>query len=115
MESYRAVQLTGGSEVCIVSGYGGAGKTRLVREALDKMVQEGALTAYAKFDQFNEDVPFTAMVISSVMSLKSGTMHLRHCKTIILQERRRSELLQKHSLNGSRSRPSYASRLGSLT
>jgi len=27
------------------------------------MVQEGALTAYAKFDQFNEDVPFTAMVI----------------------------------------------------
>jgi len=63
MESYRAVQLTGISEVCVVSGYGGTGKTYLVREALDKMVQEGALAAYAKFDQFNEDVPFTAMVI----------------------------------------------------
>lgn len=63
MESFRAVQLTGSSEVCIVSGYGGAGKTYLVRKALEKMVQEGALTAYAKFDQFNEDVPFTAMVI----------------------------------------------------
>jgi predicted ATPase len=64
MESYRAVQLTGiSSELCIVSGYRGAGKTCLVREALNKMVQEGALTAYAKFDQFNEDVSFTAMVI----------------------------------------------------
>src|SRR5947207_15776736 len=62
MESFRSVQLSGNSEVCIVSGYSGAGKTSLVRSALEKMLQEGALTAYAKFDQFNEDVPYTAMV-----------------------------------------------------
>jgi predicted ATPase len=62
MESFRSVQLSGNSEVCIVNGYSGVGKTSLVSSALDKMMQEGALTAYAKFDQFNEDVPYTAMV-----------------------------------------------------
>ena len=63
MDSFQAVQLTAISEVCIVSGYGGAGKTFLVNEAMNKMVKEGALTAYAKFDQFNEDVPLTGLVI----------------------------------------------------
>ena len=64
MESFRSVQISGNSEVCVVNGYSGVGKTSLVRSALDKMMQEGALTAYAKFDQFNEDVPYTAMVNS---------------------------------------------------
>jgi predicted ATPase len=64
MESFHSVQLSGKSEVCVVDGYSGVGKTSLVRNALDKMTQEGALTAYAKFDQFNEDVPYTAMVSS---------------------------------------------------
>jgi predicted ATPase len=62
MESFHEVLLTGNSEVCIVSGFSGAGKTCLVREALEKMTQEGALIATAKLDQFNADVPYTAMV-----------------------------------------------------
>jgi predicted ATPase len=62
MESFQNVQLSGNSEVCIVSGNSGTGKTFLVRKALDRMMQERALTAYAKYDQFNEDVPYTAMV-----------------------------------------------------
>lgn len=62
LESFRAVQLSGYSDVCVVSGYPGAGKTSLVLDALERMTQEGALIAYGKFDQFNEDVPYTAMV-----------------------------------------------------
>jgi predicted ATPase len=62
IESFHSVQLTGNSEVCVVSGYAGAGKTCLVRDAMEKMVQEGALAAYSKFDQFNQDVPYSAMV-----------------------------------------------------
>jgi predicted ATPase len=62
MEVFREVQLTGNSEVCIVSGFSGAGKTSLVREALEQMTQEGALAATAKFNQFNPDVPHTSMV-----------------------------------------------------
>lgn len=62
IQSFHEVQLTGKSEVCIVSGFSGAGKTCLVRGGLEKMAQEGALIATAKFDQFNADVPHTAMV-----------------------------------------------------
>jgi predicted ATPase len=65
MEVFREVQLTGNSEVCIVSGFSGAGKTCLVREALEQMTQEGALAATAKFNQFNPDVPHTSMVRAS--------------------------------------------------
>jgi predicted ATPase len=83
MDSFRAVQLSGNSEVCVVSGYSGAGKTFLVREAMDRMIQEGAQTAYAKFDQFNQDVPYTAMVHSLLLSDK-GPMYPRYRPTIIL-------------------------------
>lgn len=77
IESFQNVQLSGSSKVCIVSGHSGSGKTFLVRKALDRMTQEGALTAYAKYDQFNEDVPYTAMVSKYlVFSLILGSMHL---------------------------------------
>jgi len=69
-EAFHGVQLTGKSAVCVVSGFSGSGKTRLVREALDRMTQEGALTATAKIDQFDPDVPHTAMVPSSLCITK---------------------------------------------
>ena len=62
MESFREVQLTGNSGVCLVSGYAGAGKTYLVKKAMDRMIREGALTTYAKYDQYADDVPYLAMV-----------------------------------------------------
>ena len=64
MRLFCTVQLSGNFEICVVSGYSGSGKTSLVPEALDEMMQEGALTVYAKLEQFNEDVPYTAMVKS---------------------------------------------------
>jgi hypothetical protein len=71
MEVFREVELTGNSEVCIVSGFSGAGKTSLVREALEQMTQEGALAATAKFNQFNPDVPHTSMVRSISPRIKA--------------------------------------------
>jgi len=62
MDSFHAMQSSGNSGVCIVTGYSGSGKTYLVREAMSRMTQEGALTTSAKFDQFSQDVPYTAIV-----------------------------------------------------
>lgn len=56
------VQASGNSGACVVSGYPGAGKTYLVRDALERMKQEGALVACAKLDQYSEDVPYSAIV-----------------------------------------------------
>lgn len=64
--TFRTVQVSGTSGVCIVNGYPGAGKTYLVREALERMRQEGGLVASAKFDQYSEDVPYTAIVEPSL-------------------------------------------------
>jgi predicted ATPase len=87
MESFRAVQLTGISEVCVVSGHAGAGKTHLVYEAMTRMREEGAMTAYAKFDQFNQDIPFTAIVYVLFYGITEiGTDCFRHYKTNILHE-----------------------------
>jgi predicted ATPase len=61
-EVFRGVYASGSSGICVVRGHPGVGKTYLVREALDMMRQEGALVACAKFDQYSEDVPFTATV-----------------------------------------------------
>ena len=60
--TFRVVHGSGASGVCIVKGYPGAGKTYLVQEALERMREEGALVASAKFDQYNKDVPYTAIV-----------------------------------------------------
>ena len=79
------MQVSGTSGVCIVSGYPGSGKTCLVREALERMKQEGALVASAKFDQYSEDVPYTAIVQPFRLLLMIGTTHFRHCPATVLQ------------------------------
>ena len=62
MDAFRVVQISGNSGVCLVSGYPGAGKTYLIREALERMRDEGTVVACAKLDQYSEDVPYTAIV-----------------------------------------------------
>ena len=66
MDAFQVVQTSGNSGVCVVSGHPGAGKTYLVREALERMKQEGALVACAKLDQYSEGVPYTAIVLRLV-------------------------------------------------
>jgi len=77
METFRATQLSGASSVCCISGYAGIGKTSLARLALEKMREEGAITASAKFEQYNENIPFTAIVpFPFVVSLMQGSMYI---------------------------------------
>jgi len=61
METFRATQLSGTSGVCCVTGSAGAGKTYLVRHAMEQMKQEGAIITSAKLEQYNEHIPYTAI------------------------------------------------------
>lgn len=62
MDTFQTTQLSGTSAICCVSGYAGAGKTYLIREAMERMKQEGAITASGKFDQFDQGAPYSAIV-----------------------------------------------------
>lgn len=75
-EAFRGVQISGSSGICIVNGHPGSGKTYLVGEALERMQQEGALVACAKYDQYSEDVPYTATVQALQSILIVGPIHL---------------------------------------
>jgi predicted ATPase len=68
MEIFETILPNGTSGVCVVTGYSGCGKTSLVRDALVKMRDKGALIASAKFDQFTKDVPYTAIVCSLIQN-----------------------------------------------
>jgi predicted ATPase len=75
-EAFRGIQISSSSGICIVSGHPGCGKTSLVHEAMERMEQEGALVACAKFDQYSEDVPYTATVQALYSILIVGPVHL---------------------------------------
>ena len=83
MEVFRTVQQTGNSGVVIVSGHAGCGKTYLVREAIKRMAEEGALTVSAKVDQFISEAPYTAIVGGIIVNLTIGPMYRRHCSTTL--------------------------------
>jgi predicted ATPase len=83
MEVFRNLQQTGNSGVVIVSGHAGCGKTYLVREAIKKMTEDGALAASAKVDQFTSDAPYTAIVSQIIVNLTIGPMYRRHCSTTL--------------------------------
>ncbi|MEO5650497.1 MAG: serine/threonine-protein kinase PknK, partial [Ginsengibacter sp.] len=52
----------GGSEVALVSGYSGVGKSRLVSEVKKLVYQEKGYFISGKFDQFKRDVPLRSLL-----------------------------------------------------
>ena len=72
MDTFRTTQLSGISAVCCVSGYAGAGKTYLIREAMERMKREGAITTSGKFDQYDQGAPYSAIVHSTCASSDVG-------------------------------------------
>jgi predicted ATPase len=52
----------GGSEMMLVAGYSGVGKTAVVNEVHKPIVRQRGYFIKGKFDQFNRNIPFSAFV-----------------------------------------------------
>jgi predicted ATPase/class 3 adenylate cyclase len=54
----------GSSEICMVSGYSGIGKSALVNELSKPLVQQRGFLIQGKFDQFRRSVPYSAVAVA---------------------------------------------------
>ena len=61
LEAFERV-VEGNSEMMLVAGYSGIGKTAVVNEVHKPMVQQRGYFIKGKFDQFNRNIPFSAFV-----------------------------------------------------
>jgi PAS domain S-box-containing protein len=52
----------GGSEIMLVTGYSGIGKTSLVREVYKPIAQRGGYFISGKFDQYQRDIPYSSLL-----------------------------------------------------
>jgi predicted ATPase/GAF domain-containing protein len=52
----------GASEIMLVTGYSGIGKTSLVREVYKPIAQKGGYFISGKFDQYQRDIPYNSLL-----------------------------------------------------
>ncbi|WP_437987545.1 sensor histidine kinase [Sorangium sp. So ce117] len=62
LRAFDRMRGTGASELVLVSGYAGIGKSALVRELYKPIVRERALFLSGKFDQYKRDIPYFTLV-----------------------------------------------------
>ncbi|MGD2183922.1 trifunctional serine/threonine-protein kinase/ATP-binding protein/sensor histidine kinase [Lusitaniella coriacea] len=80
---------TGNSEMMLVAGFSGIGKTAVVNEVHKPIVRQRGYFIKGKFDQFNRNIPFSAFVqafrnlIGQILS--ESDAELTHWKTQILE------------------------------
>ncbi|MDT3426712.1 diguanylate cyclase (GGDEF)-like protein/PAS domain S-box-containing protein [Paenibacillus forsythiae] len=63
VNAFRA-SLKGSPQIMLISGEAGVGKTALVNELHPYISQEKGLFASGKFDQYNQNIPYSAMIQS---------------------------------------------------
>ncbi|QRK08232.1 AAA family ATPase [Archangium violaceum] len=61
LEGFERVARTGRPELFLVSGYSGIGKSSVVHELHKPVVQRRGFFLSGKFDQFQRDIPYTAL------------------------------------------------------
>ena len=61
-EAFERVCTAGKSEFLLVAGYSGIGKSALLNEVHRDLISERGYFTSGKFDQFNRDIPFGAVV-----------------------------------------------------
>jgi predicted ATPase/signal transduction histidine kinase len=61
-ESFNRVRTSGRSEFVLVSGYSGIGKSSLVQELRQTVVEASGYFASGKYDQYRRDVPYSTLV-----------------------------------------------------
>jgi predicted ATPase len=57
----NAIQSDNETKMCLVSGYSGSGKSKLIEE-LVKLPNMNLTIGYGKFDQFNRTTPYFAFI-----------------------------------------------------
>lgn len=60
--AFERTCLRGQSEMMLVAGYSGIGKSALVEEIQEPITQEGGYFIEGKFDQFQRNIPYSALV-----------------------------------------------------
>jgi predicted ATPase/signal transduction histidine kinase len=61
LAAFDRVIVRGGSEVVLLSGYSGIGKSSLVNELHKVLVPRGGLFGIGKFDQYKRDIPYATL------------------------------------------------------
>jgi PAS domain S-box-containing protein len=61
LAAFRRVVTAGTTELVLVSGYSGIGKSSVVHELHKALVQPRALFASGKFDQYKRDIPYSTL------------------------------------------------------
>jgi serine/threonine protein kinase len=61
LDAFGRVAAGGKSELVLVSGYSGIGKTSIVNELSKSLVSVGGLFASGKFDQYRRDIPYATL------------------------------------------------------
>ncbi len=61
LDAFGRVAAGGKSELVLVSGYSGIGKSSIVNELSKSLVSVGGLFASGKFDQFRRDIPYATL------------------------------------------------------
>jgi PAS domain S-box-containing protein len=62
LDAFHRVTTRGHSELMLIAGYSGTGKTSLVRELYRPVVSEHGLFISGKFDQYNRDIPYSTII-----------------------------------------------------
>jgi diguanylate cyclase (GGDEF)-like protein len=62
MASFERVRTAGGTELVLVSGYSGIGKSSLVQELRRPVVEARSYFASGKYDQYQRDIPYATLV-----------------------------------------------------
>ncbi|HEX8783045.1 MAG TPA: AAA family ATPase, partial [Steroidobacteraceae bacterium] len=71
--AYHRVATTGTTELILICGYSGIGKSSVVNELHKALVPSGGLFASGKFDQHKRDIPFTT-IAQALQGLIRGLM-----------------------------------------
>ncbi len=64
LKAFEHVSHIGGSEMMLVSGYSGIGKSALVQEIYKPITEQRGYFISGKFDQYQRNIPYSAVVIA---------------------------------------------------
>ncbi len=87
MDTYQKV-CRGSSEIMMISGYSGIGKTSIVKEIYKKIIKNKGYFTSGKFEEFNRDIPYTSIaqafkkIIRQILTQSDESINLWRSKVI---------------------------------
>lgn len=62
IDDYERVRVSGEMGITMIAGYTGIGKTRLVHELRQYIIEKGGYFVSGKYDQLQQDIPFSGLI-----------------------------------------------------